>query len=99
MAHIENQDEFPTEDVDTEPMLSFELESSLEVTKEIKPKVDEYWTVQIGKANFLYALIVSENPLSVKYFETTVQGKLTVSMMMNIQLIQKIWVKNITSQN
>ena len=43
---------------------------------EVKPKKDEFWKIRNGRSgNFLYTLIVGENPLEVKYFEPTVKGK------------------------
>ena len=56
----------------SEPLSSVEPE---EIAKEINPKVGEYWTVKNGKTHFLYSLIVSENPLNVQYFATSVKGQ------------------------
>ena len=46
-----------------------------ETIQEKKPEVGDYWTVKNGKTHFLYSIITSTNPLTVKYFEPTVQGK------------------------
>ena len=41
---------------------------------ELKPGIGEHWKVKHGQ-NFLYALIVTESPLSVQYFEPSAKGK------------------------
>ena len=41
----------------------------------IKPQVDEYWTVKAPRGSFVYAKIIIEFPLSVRYFSLSVKGK------------------------
>ena len=42
---------------------------------DIKPQVDEYWTVKAGGGSFVYAKIIIEFPLSVRYFSLSVKEK------------------------
>ena len=42
--------------------------TSTRLDKDI-PKVGEYWTIENGKDQFRYVIIVSEDPLSVNYFD------------------------------
>ena len=51
----------------------FDVEVTENTLKE-NPKLGQYWRVKNGQ-EFLYALIVDENPIVVQYFEPTVKGQ------------------------
>ena len=52
--------------------LLFDLEDSVNSTEK-NPKLGEHWLVKNG-GNSLFAIIVDENPLGVKYFQSTIRG-------------------------
>ena len=57
-----------------EPVFDTNLIEDLQEDIETKPKEGEHWKVKHG-SEFLYALIVKESPLIVKYYEPTKSGK------------------------
>ena len=64
-------DEVSATDDGMEPLFDLNLPTKDE--NDINPQEGEYWKVKVGK-NILFAFIVSENPLGVKYFEPTIKG-------------------------
>ena len=57
--------------------LLFDLEISDNEEEIPKVAIGEYWKIRNG-SNYLYAQIVKDNPLEVKYFEPSAKGKFHV---------------------
>ena len=57
----------PDEVEDNEPE---KVEEIIFISPKKSPKLNEYWKIKNGETNFLYAVIVDENPLNiqVQYF-------------------------------
>ena len=63
-----------TEEI-AQPLLPLDTEA--EFIREINPEIGEYWKVKNGKKgkNFLYSIIVNLDPLEVRFFSLSSQGK------------------------
>ena len=70
------EDVEPEDDVESDQLFDTEDVEVFDVSNDnIKPQVDEYWTVKAGGGSFVYAKIIIEFPLSVRYFSLSVKEK------------------------
>ena len=60
--------------VDNDGAMELLFDNENEYETNMNPKTGEHWTVKNG-VHSLYAIIISEIPLTVKYFEPTVRGQ------------------------
>ena len=66
-AALDEDSLVPDEVEDNEPE---KVEEIIFISPKKSPKLNEYWKIKNGETNFLYAVIVDENPLNiqVQYF-------------------------------